>query len=213
MSVQRQRGPGWNAGLSIAPQTKTVEILGVLGNLATVRDGFGVTHQIRTDVLRSKSKAPKAGEIWFIDKMLGAWAFQAIVGYDSEADGDKGNHRRKAVYVTHDLQKGETEQGFIKLSMDFKILFIETDFGARTRLYSTAAAREKDVTREVGTEPPPGMDIILDFVTATVLLTSSLSPIPEGANLELVPSALIPISVTSVNGGPITVTLTWVPTE
>ena len=187
--------------------------MGVLGNMATVRDGMGLNHQIRTDILRSKSKAPAAGEVWYIDKMLGGWAFQAIVGYNADDEGKGGNHRRKAIYVTHDLQKGETEKGFIKMAMDFKVLYIETDFSARTRLYSTVQGREDDTMRDVATDPPPGMDIILDFVTATVLLKSSLSPIPEGANLEVAPSGLIPISVTSVNGGPITVTLIWVATE
>lgn len=81
MSADRMRGPGWTAGVSIAPQTKTVEVMGVMNSLATVRDGFGATHIIRTDVLRSKSKPPVAGEIWYVDKMLGGWAFQAVVGY------------------------------------------------------------------------------------------------------------------------------------
>lgn len=212
MSIERKRGPGWSAGASIAPQTKIVTVMGVLGNMATVRDGMGLNHQIRTDILRAKGKAPVAGETWYIDKMLGGWAFQAIVGYVAD-DSGSGNHRRKAVYVTHDLQPGEIEKGFITMAMDFKVLDITTDFPARTRLYSTAQGREDDTMRDVATDPPPGMDIILDFVTAVVLLKSSLSPIPEGANLEDVPNGLIPISVTSVNGGPITVTLTWVATE
>lgn len=209
----RIKDAGWSSNRSTAPQTKRVEVMGVLGNLATCRDSFGVTHTIRTDVLRYKGAPPKAGEIWYIDRMLGAWHFQAIAGFTQGAGSDLVRRRKTATYTTGALSALETEAGFITLAPDFRVLTVATNAPARVRLYARVVDQQTDMERAASTDPTPGVGIIMDFVTADVLLSSPLAPIPEGANLESPPRDSIPISVTSVNGGPITVTLTWVAEE
>jgi hypothetical protein len=188
-----------------APWT-LVEVTNVHENLATVREPTGVQHTVRTDVLRYKGHPPSPGETWFIDRYLGFYSFVAIVDSD-------WTHRRKATYFTRELAAGAIEQGEIKLALGFRILHIATDKPSRTRLYATKADQTFDLTRDVSTIPDPKTGIIMDFLTVAQMLSAPLSPIPEGASLEDTPSVLIPISVTSVAGGPVAVTLTWVRTE
>lgn len=186
--------------------SKVVEVLNIHERLATVRDSAGIKHTVDLDVLRYKGHPPSVGELWFIDKSLGFYSFVAIIGSD-------WTHRRKTTYFTRDLAAGSTEVGEIKLAWGFRILHIETTRPSRTRLYATKADEEFDRDRDVNTIPDPKTGIIMDFLTVDVMLSAPLSPIPEGASLEDTPSVLIPISVTSVNGGPVAVTLTWVRTE
>jgi hypothetical protein len=76
--VNRGRVDG---SLSIAPDTKLVTVLNVLGTKANVTDRNGNKHDIPIDTLRYKGDPPAPGEIWYIDRYLGGYTFVAIVGY------------------------------------------------------------------------------------------------------------------------------------
>lgn len=200
--MQMESGPA--GGMGFGP--KIVEILNVFNDQASVRDRSGARHTIPLSITRYKGPAPTVGEVWYIDKSLGFYTFLAIVGNDF-------GQRRKTTYFTRDLAAGSTETGEIKLALGFRILHIDTTKPSRTRLYATKADEVFDRPRNVNTIPDPKTGIIMDFLTVPVMLSAPLSPIPEGASLEETPSVLIPISVTSVAGGPVAVTLTWVRTE
>ena len=194
---------GGEVGLS----SKVVEVVNVLGTEAVVRDRAGTQHTVPLDVLPYKGEAPSVGEVWFVDRRYGTgWTFSAIYKTTWGA-------RRKTTYYTRDLAAGSSEEGDIKLALGFRVLHIDTTKPSRTRLYATKADRAFDRERDVNTIPDPKTGIIMDFLTVPVMLSAPLSPIPEGASLEDVPDVLIPISVTSVAGGPVAVTLTWVRTE
>lgn len=193
--------------LTRGPITKTVEVVSVEGNLALVRDANGTKHTIRTDIQRAKGELPQPGEVWIVGHDLGFLTFAAVVGFTGIGA------RRKSVYTTRELTVSQTEVGVIPLSLGYRILHIATTAPSRTRLYDTAADRDFDLVRPVSIIPAPSVGIVMDFLTVPQMLAAPLSPVPEGVNLESTPSALIPISVTSVNGGTITVTLTWVRTE
>lgn len=191
---------------SMAPPVKLVEVINVLGDRATVRDTVGNTHAIPLTTLRYKGEPPAVGEVWYVDKYLGGYTFVAIV--DS-----KWGARQQATYFTRDLAVGGVEEGDIALALGFRILHISTTRPSRTRLYATKADQQFDRSRSVTTIPDPKTGIIMDFLTVDQMLAAPLSPIPEGASLEATPRVLTPISVTSVAGGPVAVTLTWVRTE
>lgn len=193
--------------LTRGSMTTTVEVVSIEGNLAMVRDGNGVKHTIRTDVQRAKGESPQPGEVWIVSHDLGFLTFAAVVGHRGSGA------RHKAIYTTGELTMSQTEIGVIRLSLGYRILHIATTAPARVRLYDTAADRDFDRVRPVAIIPAPSVGIVMDFLTVPQMLAAPLSPVPEGANLESTPSALIPISVTSVNGGTVTVTLTWVRTE
>jgi hypothetical protein len=186
-----------------------VEVLNVLDRKAVVRDRNGTRHTIAIDLLRYKGEPPAPGEVWYVDRYLGGWSFVAIVGYQHAASVG----RQTSTYTTGDLAADESEIGRIALATGFRILSIATSDPARVRLYDTPEDCEADLERAISAYPEPGIGIILDFLTADELLSSSLSPIPEGASMESPANASIPISVTSVSGGQITVTLVWVRTE
>lgn len=197
--LQRRQG-------SQASTVSLVEVVNVSDDRAMVRDALGRQHSIPLRTLRYKGHPPSVGEVWYVDKHLGGYSFAAIV------DSDWGA-RQKTTYFTRDLAAGSTEVGEIRLALGFRILHISTTKPSRTRLYATKADEEFDRARDVSTIPDPKTGIIMDFLTVDLMLSAPLSPIPEGASLEDNLNVLIPISVTSVAGGPVAVTLTWVRTE
>jgi hypothetical protein len=55
-------------------------VLGVDGNIAQVQLPTGQIVTVRVDMLRGKSGAPKAGEVWILDQVYGQWLFAVPVG-------------------------------------------------------------------------------------------------------------------------------------
>ncbi len=190
---------------------------------AICRDQKNYQYQIRTDLVPGKGDRPEAGESWVITKAYGDWVFSHIFtqgllgaanGPTGTGSGGSGSKRQTAVYTTApDLEEGQVELGTLKLANAYWIYYIQTDVPARVRLYCSEEARDSDVERTTTTEPPPGLGIVMDYLTADVLLGAPLSPVPEGATFTTPLTRDIPISVTSVNGGQVVVTLTWVSAE
>lgn len=179
------------------------------------RDSKNYAYQVRTDLLPGKGTIPAAGEHWIISKQYGDWLFSHVYadGFGGTATITPKSLRRVTTYTTRDLTAGEIEKGFILLASDYRILYIQTSAPARVRLYTTQEDQDTDLSRAVTTQPNPGLGIVMDYLTAAVLLEAPLSPVPEGATFTNPLSTNIPISVTSVSGGIITVTLTWVAEE
>lgn len=121
--------------------------------------------------------------------------------------------REAGVFITRALLANEVEQGVIELGRHYRILYLQTSAPARVRLYVTPNDRDSDFGRPLTYDPPPGLGIVMDFLTAPDLLAAPLSPIPEGAIFDEAQGNAVPINVTSVNGGSITVTLTYIALE
>lgn len=195
------------ASYSTGISTKQVVVESIDYSLqeAVVKDRIGLRHRISLKVQRVGIK-PSVMDVWLIDKTLGAWTFAALLtpAYD---------RRRKVIYTTGPLDAQQIEQGLVDLSTHYLILYIQTSIPSRVRLYTNAPDQVKDLGRGPTTLPAPGMGIVMDYLTASVLLEAPLTPVPHGVSFGTPPSARTPISVTSVNGGPVTVTLTWVSEE
>ncbi len=118
--------------------------------------------------------------------------------------------RTSATYTTASLAAGARESGVVPMAPGYRLLRLRTDRLARVRLYATAAHRDADAARAIGTDPTADHGLALDYVTtATSVLT--LSPLVDG----FADSAAVPITVDNRDAaaGTVTVTLTYVRTE
>lgn len=138
---------------------------------------------------------------------------------DSEDTGDSLQLvRSTTTYTTDSLLAGAAEKGTISMASDYRVLFIETDVSARVRLYATKTAQDSDYGRPITYDPGFGIGIVMDYLTSSPdLLKAPLAPVAEGATFDLDDDGNlvtdVPITVTSVDGGTVTVTLTYTSLE
>jgi hypothetical protein len=122
--------------------------------------------------------------------------------------------RQTGTVTTPVLTTNQVYQGTISLARSYRLLHISVSANARVRLYSTAANQANDVSRLFGVNPPEGAGVILDWESNYPTLTQAdLTPTVDGSSMESTPSTNIPISITSLNGGAVTVNLTWLALE
>lgn len=140
-----------------------------------------------------------------------------VLGGGGGAGGYVPPERRIAVYTTGALAVNEPEKGLIEMGSRFRIQYITTSAQARVRLYARVMDQESDFGRPILYDPPPHLGIIMDFLTATEFLDAPLSPEPEGSTFGTAPNepgaTTVPITVTAIDGGSVTVTLTYVHLE
>ena len=81
------------------------DVIGVDGVTAEVRLAIGTTIKVRTDYLRGKGAAPRAGETWILDQFYGHWMFAICVGYrgGGKFADDIGDGIHTAIPVVHEL--------------------------------------------------------------------------------------------------------------
>lgn len=136
-------------------------------------------------------------------------------GGPSDGGGSGGGAavRADATYATGALAAGEAEKGRITMSTYYSVVYIRTNAAARVRLYVSTGDQNGDYGRPITYDPAPGLGIVMDFLTDASLLQAPLTPIPEGVTFDSTLGSGVPITVTSVDGGPVTVTLTWINQE
>jgi hypothetical protein len=123
--------------------------------------------------------------------------------------------RTTATVTSASLGSTVMQQTTITIAKGFRLLHIQTDRAARVRLYATAAGQAADANRTVNNDPAVGVGLILDYVTTSTARDEDLSPLVDGASMEVSPSATIPITITNLSGSTstVTVTLTYIQTE
>ena len=121
--------------------------------------------------------------------------------------------RQELIIVTGTLIQNEVRQGSINMATHYRVMKIKTNVPARVRLYVSTSDRDRDTDRPVTFDPFPGLGIVMDYLTASILLEAPLSPMAEGAIFDAGQGILVPYNVTSVLGGSVTVTLTWIALE
>lgn len=121
--------------------------------------------------------------------------------------------RQEVVFTTGALTVGEIKQGVIDMASHYRLMYIKTSAPARVRLYFSVADRDRDLDRPITFDPYPGLGIVMDYLTADILLEAPLTPMAEGAVFGTTPGVSVPYNVTSVFGGSIIVTLTWIALE
>ena len=101
------------------------------------------------------------------------------------------------------------------MSRGYRVIALKTDRPARIRIYATAAQQTADAARPVGTDPTGNHGLLLEYVTTSGMLEAVLSPMVDGASMEVTPSNNIPVTVTNLSGSAATVQvdLTYMRTE
>lgn len=143
----------------------------------------------------------------------GVGAVVTGIGGDGGSAGSETATREIITYTTGSLTANEAEKGLVALGSRYIVLYIKTSAAARVRLYASEGDQDGDLGRPLTYDPAPGLGIVMDYLTSTTLLEAPLAPIPEGAVFDPGLGVNVPITVTSVYGGSITVTLTYVTLE
>lgn len=122
--------------------------------------------------------------------------------------------RATASFTATALAAGAHATGTIAMAKGYRLLAIQTSAVARTRLYTTAAKRDADVSRAVGTDPADNSGLTFEYVTTGTSVVE-LSPVVDGFQNEATPGPAVPIIVSNTGSvaADITITLTYVKTE
>jgi hypothetical protein len=130
---------------------------------------------------------------------------------DAVASGTDGGlaTRTEVSYTTADLGVNVLEKGTVEMSTAYQVIYIVTDIPARVRLYVNATNQDRDGDRPITYDPYPGLGIFMDYLTAPELLAAPVIPPAAGAIFDPDQGVAVPITVTSIYGGAVTVTLTY----
>jgi len=142
----------------------------------------------------------------------------AIGSVPATPAGPGGGVRQSVTVTTLSLAPQVTEHDTVTIALSFTLLSVTVDQFCRVRLYSTAAARDADANRVIGTNPPIGSEseLIADlFLNGNTGLDWTMSPAAYGFNNDNPPSTNSYIAITNMAGSAsiINVTLTYVPVE
>jgi len=136
-------------------------------------------------------------------------------GVSGGASGPQFPTRATASLVTASLASNAAASGTVTLANGYRLLRITTSRASRVRLYTTAAKRDADVNRSVGTDPTGDHGLMLEFVSTATLLAADLSPTVDGFDGKATPDGVVPYRVTNldVSAGSVTVSFVWLRTE
>lgn len=152
---------------------------------------------------------PANNDVLTYETSSGKWKNKAAAGGSSAV-------RTTASVTTASLAAGATEQGTISMAKEGTLLVIQVSGSARVRLYSTAAARNADVSRSIGTTASSGSGLLVETVqNSASLFTLPLGPVAGILNLDSPITSTIYYSVTNLgsSSAAITVTFTYIPVE
>lgn len=152
-------------------------------------------------------------EAQWLASLVGPQGAQGATG--PQGPTGSGFSRATATITTASIAVNSTAQGTVSLSKSFRVQSLATDVPARVRLYATAAQRDADASRAIGTAPSGNHGLVMEVITGAGLLSLMMSPQADGSNLDASPSSNIPYNVTNIGTSTtaINVTLGYMPTE
>lgn len=109
------------------------------------------------------------------------------------------------------ISNNQTAIGSFEMPVGFTIRTIETSASMRVRLYPSAAARDADLNRPIGTDYPQGAAMFLEFYSVIGLLEAVLSPVVDGFTTE--GELYYSVQNKSLVDQAMTMTFTYLPTE
>jgi hypothetical protein len=137
--------------------------------------------------------------------------------HDAEWKTPGGSIRASVNKTSGSLAMNASETGMMTMGCkSFVVLGASTTRQCRIQLYSTAALRDADAGRAIGTNPTDGTEsgVIMDLVL-TSLTTWIATPAVLGANMETSPTQTIAYRITNLDTttGTVPITLTVLPLE
>lgn len=147
----------------------------------------------------------------FLDNL--AW-YSAVGPPEPTGPGAGLGERRMTTVTTPPLTVNQNSEQTISLADSYRLLRVAVNANARVRLYTTAANQTSDLARLFGVNPPEGAGVVLDWMSNFPTLTQAdLTPVVDGSSMEATPTPDIPITITSLNGGAVTVAFIWMALE
>ena len=126
---------------------------------------------------------------------------------DSSGGGSSLQSRATKAGTTGSLADAAQENLDITGFKGYALLKVQTDRAARVRIYTDAASRTADASRNEGTDPTSDAGVIAEVIT-TGAETVLISPGAFGFNNESTPTTTIPCRITNKSGGTSTVVVT-----
>jgi len=105
------------------------------------------------------------------------------------------------------------EHTTVQLSPSYTIVGLATSVPARVRLYPSSEAAAADLSRPVDAEPAATAEIVLEFVTATGFLSSTVSPNVAGASIPPQSTQYLTVGNLSASTADVDVTFTYLALE
>lgn len=96
--------------------------------------------------------------------------------------------RDQVQIVTGALGNAAVETGAVALGRLTRLLRVAANRACRVRIYGTAAQRDADLARAVGTDPTGNHGLMLEVVLTAALLSLDLSPHATVANMDVATS-------------------------
>lgn len=117
--------------------------------------------------------------------------------------------RDEVQHGTASLPGNASEVGVVSLGLSSRVLRVAADRACRVRLYTTAAKRDADAARAIGTDPTGDHGLILEVVLTATLLALDLAPQPLASNMDAPPADSIYYNIENRStAGAVTVTFT-----
>lgn len=117
--------------------------------------------------------------------------------------------RQTATITTTSVASNATYTGLVRLEKGYKLYRIATNKSCRTRLYTTPEKRTADLNRSMATDPVGDHGLMLEFVSATGLLSADLSPLVDGFDGKSPPDGNIPYALTNLEATSTTLSVTF----
>jgi len=160
-------------------------------------------------------EAPQPGDVGWVAYQSGDVRYPVWLGLATQSQQEvlpPLRSRSRTDYTTQLTQAGAHEISRVRLGLSFQILHISMSAPARVRLYSRVDAQEADLGRLITDNPVVGAGVILDVLTGDTL-DLDIMPVIAGSNMEVHPTPEIPVTVTPIATGVVSVTFTFVRTE
>lgn len=113
-------------------------------------------------------------------------------------------NREDATFAAASLANNAVATNTVNIATRYQLLHITTSHPCRVRLYTSAAQRDADLTRPIGTDPIGNHGLLFEFISTSGLLSSDLSPLVDGFAVDLA----ISYSITNLSGTAQTISVT-----
>lgn len=177
---------------------------GVLSGTGVPSDSLGIDGQFFISTDDYLIYGPKAAGVW----PLPGVALKGPKGDKGDAGEDAPSVTRQVANVSTILHSVQT--GVVTLGKNFRVLRVASAQACRFRLYTSAAARDADVSRPVNQFPSTTSGLVGEWAFDANTVTSiDCAPITQGASMESTPSSDIAYTINPAPAGTTTVTLTY----
>lgn len=129
------------------------------------------------------------------------WSGSAYFQLGSSGGGS--GIREDVTFTSGSIVANASVSGTVNIASRYQLLHITTNHPCRVRLYTSAAKRDADLTRPIGTDPEGNHGLMFEFISTTGLLSADLSPLVDG----FADTAAIPYSITNLSGATQTITV------